>query len=341
MKTKNYLLLILTLSLFTFSCSNDDDNIQAPVIDPLPNIVEAAQATADLSLLVDALIQADAGLVDLLQTDGPFTVFAPSNQAFADLLDALGDDYNSLADFDTAEEKELLVSILTYHVVAGTAAFSTDLSDGQMIETAQGESISISLTGGVFVQDATDTNAEVTAPDVETSNGVVHIIDKVILPQSVVNMLNPLPNIVETAQSVADLSLLVDALIQADAGLVDLLQTDGPFTVFAPTNQAFADLLDALGDDYNSLADFDTAEEKALLANVLTYHVVAGTAAYSTDLSDGQMIDTAQGESITISLTGGVFIQDTTGTNAEVITPDVATSNGVVHIIDKVILPNI
>ena len=140
--------------------------------------------------MVAALIQADAGLVDLLQTDGPFTVFAPTNQAFTDILNALGDDYNSLADFDTTEEKQLLADILKYHVVAGTAAFSTDLTDGQTIETAQGESVTISLDGGVFVQDPTDTDAQVTAPDVETSNGVVHIIDKVILPQAVIDALN-------------------------------------------------------------------------------------------------------------------------------------------------------
>ena len=182
MKKRLYLFAFLTLSLFTISCSDDDDN--QPMVEPTPNIVEAAQATTDLSLLVDALVQADAGLVDLLQTNGPFTVFAPTNQAFADLLEALGDDYNSLADFDTTEEKELLAGILTYHVVAGTAAYSTDLSDGQMIETAQGQSITVSLDGGVFIQDATDTDAQVTAADVATSNGVVHIIDKVLLPNT-------------------------------------------------------------------------------------------------------------------------------------------------------------
>ena len=297
-----------------------------------PNIVELAQSVGDLSLLVDALIQADAGLVDLLQTDGPFTVFAPTNQAFADLLDTLGDDYTSLADFDTAKEKALLVDILTYHVVSGTAAYSTDLSDGQMIPTAQGESVTVSLTGGVFIDDA-----EVTGADNAAKNGVVHIINKIILPQSAIDALTP--NIVELAQSVGDLSLLVDALIQADAGLVELLQTDGPFTVFAPTNQAFTDLLDTLGPDYNSLTDFDTVGKKALLADILTYHVVSGTAAYSTDLSDGQMIPTAQGESITVSLTGGVFIQDATATDAEVTGADNAAKNGVVHIINKIILP--
>jgi uncharacterized surface protein with fasciclin (FAS1) repeats len=306
---------------------------------PTPNIVELASNTEFLSLLVGALVQADAGLVDLLGTDGPFTVFAPTDTAFAALLDTLGDDYNSLADFDTPEEKALLAQILKYHVVAGAAAFSGDLSDGQMIETAQGESVTVSLSGGVFIQDKTDVGAAVAPADIAASNGVVHVIDKVLLPQEALDALMPTPNIVELAMDTEFLSLLVGALVQADAGLVDLLQTDGPFTVFAPTDTAFAALLDALGDNYNSLADFDTPEEKALLAQILKYHVVAGAAAFSGDLSDGQMIETAQGESVTVNLTGGVFIQDKTDVDAAVAPADIAASNGVVHVIDKVLLP--
>ena len=196
-----------------------------------------------------------------------------------------------------------------------------------MITTAQGESVTVNLTGGVYINDAA-----VTTADVAASNGVVHIIDKVLLPEDIANSLRS--NIVEIAMATPDLSLLVDALVQADAGLVDLLQTDGPFTVFAPTNQAFADLLDALGPDYTSLADFDTAAEKALLADILTYHVVSGTAAFSTDLSDGQMIETAQGESITVDLTpGGVFIIDASDTDAEVeLLLGTATTNNALHL---------
>ena len=307
----------------------------------LKTIVEIAVETDDLSLLVDALVQANAGLVETLGTDGPFTVFAPTNAAFADLLDALGNDYHSLADFDTEAEKALLVKVLTYHVVAGTAAFSTDLMDGQSIETFQGENVGINIkNGAVHIVDATEDNATVVLADVAASNGVVHVINKVLLPQEVLDILNPpVPNIVETAQSVADLSLLVDALIQADAGLVEVLSSEGPFTVFAPTNAAFAALLDALGNDYHSLADFDTAEEKALLAKILTYHVVAGAAVASTDLSDHQEIGTVQGESVFAILNHGVQIRDKSGIDANVTGADVMASNGIVHVIDKVLLP--
>ncbi|SHG95707.1 fasciclin domain-containing protein [Flagellimonas flava] len=305
----------------------------------LKNIVEIAIETDDLSLLVDALIAADAGLVETLSGDGPFTVFAPTNKAFEDLLDLLG--FHSLSDFDTDEEIAILVKVLTYHVVAGTAAFSTDLSNGQHIPTVQGENVGINIKNGtVHIEDATDTNATVVLQDVEASNGVVHVINKVLLPQEALDILfPPTPNIVELAQSVDDLSLLVNALIQADAGLVDVLSGDGPFTVFAPTNKAFADLLHALGDDYNSLEDFDTEAEKELLAKILTYHVVSGAAVASTDLYNHQRLHTVQGESLFAIINHGVFIRDKTHVDAEVEGPDNEASNGIVHIIDKVLLP--
>jgi uncharacterized surface protein with fasciclin (FAS1) repeats len=134
----------------------------------LKTIVEIAVDTDDLSLLVDALAQADAGLVETLSGEGPFTVFAPTNAAFVHLLNTLGDDYNSLSDFDTDEEKELLVKVLTYHVIVGTAAFSSSLTDGQMIETFQGENVSINIKDGlVHIEDATEMNASVALADVE------------------------------------------------------------------------------------------------------------------------------------------------------------------------------
>ncbi|WP_350292316.1 fasciclin domain-containing protein [uncultured Croceitalea sp.] len=306
----------------------------------LKNIVEIAIATDDLSLLVDALVAADAGLVEVLSSEGPFTVFAPTNQAFVDLLDILGDDFTSLSDFDTEAEIDILIQVLKYHVVAGIAAFSDDLSDGQEIGTLQGENVTVNLNHGVFIQDATETDAEVVIPNVEASNGVVHVINKVLLPQEVLDILfPPSPNIVELAQSVDDLSLLVDALVQADAGLVDALSGEGPFTVFAPTNKAFANLLHQLGGNYNSLSDFDTPEEKALLAKILTYHVVAGAAVAATDLSNHQEFETLQGESIFAILNHGVFIRDKTHVDAQVIGADNVANNGIVHIINKVLLP--
>jgi uncharacterized surface protein with fasciclin (FAS1) repeats len=307
----------------------------------LKTIVEIAVETDDLSLLVEALTKANAGLVETLGEEGPFTVFAPTNQAFVDLLGVLGDDYNSLSDFDTEAEIDLLIDILTYHVVAGTAAFSGDLEDGQQIQTVFGEKVGIDIKGGVVhIEDASETNATVVIPDVKASNGVVHVIDKVLLPQAALDALNPpLPNIVELAQATPQLESLVTALITAEAGFVEFLSGEGPFTVFAPTNEAFEELLDALGDEFHSLADFDTPAEKALLAQVLTYHVAEGEALFSTDLTDHQPIYTVQGEKLFAILSHGVAIRDKTDVDANVQAPDNAASNGVVHIIDKILLP--
>ncbi len=199
-------------------------------------------------------------------------------------------------------------------------------------------SIEVVASGDTFViGDASGIDANITATDIMASNGVAHTIDKVLLPQAALDFVASLSlkTIVELAVENDDLSLLVDALQQADAGLVETLSGKGPFTVFAPTNDAFVALLDFLGDDYNSLADFDTEEEKALLVKVLTYHVVADTAAFSTALTDDQMIKTLQGENVEISLEDGkVEIEDATDVDAKVVIADVKANNGVVHIID-------
>ncbi|MEM1257441.1 MAG: fasciclin domain-containing protein [Bacteroidota bacterium] len=326
-------LILLSTVFLLWSCSDDDDNNGGEEDDS--TIVDLAVATSDLSSLVAALNQADAGLVETLSGPGPFTVFAPTNAAFDALLASL-DDFSSLDDFDTTEERALLASILTYHVVA-TEEFSGDLSDGQTLATVNGASLTVSLDGGVFIQDATATDAEVTTADIDASNGVIHIIDKVLLPQDVVEAINAndVPSIVEIATGNADFSSLVAALTAAD--LVDTLSGDGPFTVFAPTNDAFDAFLDA--NNFATLGDVPVD----LLTDVLLNHVVAGTN-LSTDLSTGYISSssTAGAEGRNLSL----FIDTTSGVSingvADVTTPDVAASNGVVHIIDAVIgLPTI
>ncbi len=304
------------------------------------SLVEIVVETEALSVLEAVVIKAD--LVDTLNGDGPFTVFAPTDDAFTALLDALGDDYNSLDDFDTEDEMNLLKDILLYHVIPAKV-LEADLSAGEVATALTDNKIEVIASGNTYViGDASDVDAEITGTDIMASNGVAHTINKVLLPQAAIDFVASLTakNIVETAQETEDLSLLVDALVQADAGLVDVLSGDGPFTVFAPTNAAFAELLDILGDDYNSLTDFDTEDEKSLLAKVLTYHVVSGVAALSTDLSDGQMIETVQEESVEINIKNDmVHIIDATDENATVDLPNVETSNGVVHVIDKVLLP--
>ncbi len=245
-----------------------------------------------------------AGLVPTLQGDGPFTIFAPTDAAFAALpagtVDAL-----------LADPQGALTDILLYHAV-GANALSSDLSNGQFIKTINGKSVSVKINAdGVFIN-----NAKVTVADVLADNGVVHVIDAVILPPTTV---------VDVAVNSPVHTTLVAAV--SAAGLVPALQGDGPFTVFAPTDAAFAALpagtIEAL-----------LADPQGLLTQILLYHAVAGEA-LSTDLSNGQTITTLNGKDITVTINAdGVFIN-----NAKVTFADVLADNGVVHVIDAVLLP--
>ena len=296
-------------------------SLSVPVNAAESDIVDIAVSNEDFSILVAALQEAQ--LVEALQSDGPFTVFAPTNQAFADLLAAL-----EISAEDLLGHPDLS-KVLLYHVVSGKV-MSTDLSGGMMAPTLNGNEITIGTTDGVTIDDAT-----VTAADIEATNGVIHIIDKVIIPPDF--KLSPeedmmeeasmeKPDIVDIALSDPSFSMLVMLLQKAD--LVGALQSEGPFTVFAPTNEAFIDLVTALG---------ITPEElmaQPALADVLLYHVVSGKV-LSTDLSDGMMAPTLNGDTIKVDLSMGVKID-----SSNVIAADVDASNGVVHVIDSVLIPD-
>jgi len=341
MKTFKTLARLAFLVLFIgfTSCSdNDDGTMSTP--EEGANIVEAAQATAELSTLVAALQKADESsnndLVAALSGDGPFTVFAPTNQAFNDLLTQL-DGFDSLDDFSSQQLQDLLAVILTYHVVAD-AALSTDLSNGMSLTTLQGSSMQVSIDGGVFIQDATDVAAEVTTADIEVSNGVVHIIDKVLLPQAILDELADiiLVPITDLAIENENLQNLVAALVTANGDLPTILRGDGPFTVLAPTDDAFAAFLDGA-----ALEDVPVD----VLTNVLLNHVISGEVT-STDL-------TGLGSGYTSTLATGageqnvsLFFDTSDGVTfngvSTVVTPDVKALNGIVHVVDAVIdIPNV
>ena len=336
-----YLIMVVGVSLLAFACSdNSDDN---PEMESTQNIVETAQDTDALSVLVQALAKADefadSDLIGTLSGNGPFTVFAPTNDAFTALLGSL-DDYDSLDDFDTDAEKMLLASILQYHVIAGVAAKSTDLSDAQVLTTVQQETLTVKINNGVFISDATETDATVVIADVMADNGVVHVVDKVLLPQAVLDAINDSENetLVDIVVSTEALSILEAAVIKAD--LATTLSSEGPFTVFAPTDDAFVALLDALGESYNSLDDFDTEDEMALLKDILLYHVISGSTVLSTDLSEGEVATALVDNNIEVIADGGTFvIGDASDVNANITAVDIMASNGVAHTIDKVLLP--
>ena len=274
--------------------------------DETKDIPTNASETGIHDSLVAALTQ--AGLVETLSGDGPFTVFAPTDQAFTDA----GID---LASFDNDEANATLVDILTYHVLNG-AVDSASVTDGLSVEALNGDNLDFAVVNGtVLVNDAT-----VITADVVSSNGVIHVIDKVLLPPA-----DELEDIPTVASSTGVHGVLVDAVIQA--GLLATLSGEGPYTIFAPTDQAFTDA-------GISLSDFDGEEGAAALANVLAYHVTTGSV-LSGDLSDGQMVTMLNQQQVRIGVTSaGVLINDATVTLA-----DVAASNGVIHVIDKVLLP--
>ncbi len=282
--------------------SNGVIHVIDTVILPPADIVDTAINDGRFTTLV-AAVQA-AGLVDALKGEGPLTVFAPTDEAFAKLpagtVEAL------LAD------PEALANILLYHVAEGRLT-AADITSVEKIKTLQGKDITISQDMGKVMAN----DSQIIITDIFTSNGIIHVIDSVLLPQK---------DIVETAEADSRFTTLVAALTAAD--LVDTLKGEGPFTVFAPTDDAFAKLP---AGTVESLLKPENLEQ---LKNILLYHVVAGKV-MAADVVNLDSASTVLGQDVTISVKDGkVFIN-----NAEVIITDIETSNGVIHVIDTVLLP--
>ncbi|MFW6010279.1 MAG: fasciclin domain-containing protein [Gemmatimonadota bacterium] len=293
---------IALLTLGLAAC--DDDSPTDVATQTLADVVD--DPSNDLSTLRAAL--ETAGLKQTLDGEGPFTVFTPSNAAF----DAVGGDI--VASLLEPANADLLEKILTYHVVAGTEALAADLSDGQTIATLQGEDVTISVSGS----DVTVNGNTVVTPDIEASNGVAHVIDGVLIPSvDIVDVavLNGFPTLVDLVRE-ADLEEVLRGTPSGAAG----------WTVFAPTEEAFA----ASG----------SAPEGDALAELLTYHVVEGVVE-SGDLSDGQVVTTVEGSTFTVNIDGSnVTITEGSGNTVNVVSVDVPAANGVIHVIDEVMLPS-
>ena len=311
------------------SCSSDDDSTSSTPsgggsADPVLNIVETAQATPSLSLLVEAVIQAD--LVDALTASGDRTVFAPTNDAFTAFL--LDKGFAQLSDVPN----DVLAQILLNHVIDGTNIMSSDLSGttGYTKTLASGpEATNLSIywdgNNGVELNGA----ATVTLADVMASNGIIHVVDAVI----------DLPTIATFATTNPALSTLVDALAYADTGMptVPYIETvsdpeAGPLTVFAPVNDAFGDLLVDVG--ANELADVATTT----VDDILTYHIVNNANVTSGELEDGTV--TTIGGDITLDA-AALTLTDPNGGVSNIVSTlvDIQGTNGVVHVIDRVIRP--
>lgn len=317
MKTirKNLLgfLAIALVATFVFTSCEDDDNDVMPM--PTNDIVELAQSNSSLSTLVTAITTAD--LAAALKGTGPFTVFAPSNEAFAALDEGVLE--------TLLNNPEVLAEVLQYHVVSGKV-MSSDLSNGNVQTLLSGKSISVAISGSTVTLNG---SATVTTANVEASNGVVHIINEVLLPEG---FELPKDNIVEIASATPSLSILVEALSKFP-DLVNALSADGTYTVFAPTNDAFTALLGAIGQ--SSLNDIPLN----VLERILKYHVISSAALMSTDLTDDQMAATilSADDKITVNINGSIVMIN----NASVTAANIEASNGIVHVVDAVLVPEL
>ncbi|MEM8943744.1 MAG: fasciclin domain-containing protein [Planctomycetota bacterium] len=282
------------------------------------DIVDTAVSAKGFSTLVAAAKA--AGLVDTLKSKGPFTVFAPTDEAFAKLP------AGTIESLLKPENKDQLVNILTYHVVPGKveAAHVVKLDSAQ---TVQGSNLPISVEHGKVMVGGVN----VVKTDIGCSNGVIHVIDGVLMPPKMGehSAAKPAPaagDIVDVAVGAGSFKTLV-AAVQA-AGLVDTLKGDGPFTVFAPTDEAFGKL------PSGTVETLLKPENKQKLIDILTYHVVPGKV-LAADVVKINSAKTVQGSEIEVKINGGTVMID----NAKVLKTDIATSNGVIHVIDSVIMP--
>ena len=269
------------------------------------DIVETAVGAGKFNTLAAALKA--AGLVETLQGKGPFTVFAPTDEAFAKLPEG------TIATLLKPENKDALTGILTYHVVGGKV-LAKDVVGLSGATTVNGQRVDIKVDGSTVMVDG----AKVVATDIECDNGVIHVIDSVILPAD--------KSIVATASGAGSFGTLLAAA--KAAGLAGVLDKDGPLTVFAPTDEAFGKL------PAGTVEALLKPENLDKLASILKYHVVAGRV-YSDQAVKAKSAKTLEGSAIQIRVTdAGAMIND-----SKLITTDLDASNGVIHVIDAVLLP--
>lgn len=270
------------------------------------DIVDTAVAAGQFKTLAVALKA--TGLDKALKGKGPFTVFAPTDEAFSKVPK------KTMAMLLKPENKKKLAAILKYHVVSGSV-MSKKVVTLKNATTLKGSSVAVKFDKKK--KTVSIDNAKVVKADIACSNGVIHVIDKVILPR---------PDIVDTAVKAGSFKTLAAAA--KAAGLLKALKGDGPFTVFAPTDEAFAKLPEG------TVASLLKPENKDKLAAVLKYHVVAGNV-LAADVVKLKKAKTLQGSEVSIKVDDGKVMLD----GANVVKTDVLAGNGVIHVIDSVILP--
>ncbi len=291
---------------FVAACGGGDE--------PPFTIADITATDERFSTLNQALL--NTNLTSALREQSNLTVFAPTDAAFSALATELG-----ITPAALLADRALLTSVLQYHVLASRVP-QASVPLGRAITPLAGGVFKIeSVGGGLVVTDGRNRTSRITQTDVPAANGVIHIVDRVLLP--------PNRNLVQTAQSLPQFSILVEAVVAAN--LQGALSGTGPLTVFAPTNDAFAALLAELG-----VSKADLLANTALLTQVLTYHVVPGRV-LKAGVPVGPAITTVQGGTFTVN--SALAITDARGRSSNITATDVLASNGVIHVIDMVILP--
>ena len=318
MKKLKFLIPLLIVALVFSSCEEDDNSIDISSL----SITGVAASRSNLSSLVAALERTE--LDNILRGSGEFTVLAPTDVAFNTFLEANG--FNSLTDVPDA----LLKQVLENHVISGRLR-SGDLSTGYANTLAESDASGTNMSIYIDTSDGVTFNgiSSVREENIETANGVIHIVDEVIA----------LPTVVTFATADPNLSTLVAALTRNDltTNFVEILSRangtePAPFTVFAPVNSAFVNLLEEL--EINALSQID----EPTLNTTLTYHVIGGTNALDSSLSDNLSLPTLGG-TITANVTGGATLTDANGRISRIIATNIQANNGVIHTINEVILP--
>jgi len=319
-----FAMLLVVASLVMAACAPAATPTPAPAPTAMPeptatpepmvkDIVDTAVADGRFTTLAAALGAAE--LVDTLKGAGPFTVFAPTDDAFAALPAGTVDELLK------PENKQKLTDILLYHVVSGKV-MAADVTALTSATTVLGKDVAVKVDmGNVYINES-----KVIITDIETSNGVIHVIDAVLLPPAEDAMMEK-KTIVDIAVADGRFTTLVAAL--GAAGLVETLSGEGPFTVFAPTDDAFAAL------PAGTVESLLLPENKQKLTDILLYHVVSGKV-MAADVVTLTSAPTVLGKDVTITVKDGkVFLNDT----VQVIITDIEASNGVIHVIDAVLLP--
>jgi len=276
-----------------------------------PDIVDTAVAAGSFKTLAAALKA--AGLVETLKGQGPFTVFAPTDEAFAKLP------AGTVETLLKPENKGQLVSILTYHVLSGNVVAKQAMAL-KSAKTVNGQRIDLSMVDGLLKLDG---KAAVVKADLACSNGVIHVIDNVILPVQ--------KNVLEVAGEAGSFTILA-AAIKA-AGLTEALSGKGPFTVFAPTDEAFKKL------PAGTVENLLKPENKEKLASILKFHVIAGAAYADQVVKLTESPKTLAGQAFRIEVADGKVTIGNSAAMAGVTATDVEASNGVIHVIDTVLMP--